>query len=117
MDLPSDAIGSVRGKSKREAIADLLTRHLGEEAGPPQVEPVYTDFQKILTATFEKDGVSPIEGAAETFAWLRSHGSKVALTTGFDRDLAEMLVKNVGWSDAVDLLVCNADVPRGRPAP
>jgi phosphonatase-like hydrolase len=115
--LPPDAIASVRGKSKREAILDLLTGHLGERDGPPLVEPVYADFQRILTATFEKDGVSPIEGAGDTFAWLRSRDARVALTTGFDRDLAEMLVRNVGWQDAVDALVCNADVPRGRPAP
>lgn len=117
VDLPPEAIDAIRGKSKREAILELLTVHLGEREGPSHVEPVYTDFQTILTATFEKDGIRPIHGAGETFAWLRERDAKVALTTGFDMDLARMLVRNVGWTESVDALVCNADVPRGRPAP
>jgi phosphonatase-like hydrolase len=117
VDLPADAIGSVRGKSKREAIAELLARHLGELEGPPHTESVYADFQDILTATFAREGVQPIAGADDSFAWLRARDAKVALTTGFDADLASMLVRRVGWQDAVDVIVCNADVPRGRPAP
>ncbi|MEO7156586.1 MAG: HAD hydrolase-like protein, partial [Vicinamibacterales bacterium] len=41
-----------------------------------------------------------------------------ALTTGFDRDIATLLLTSLGWTrDAVDAVVCGDEVPRGRPAP
>jgi phosphonatase-like hydrolase len=43
---------------------------------------------------------------------------RVALTTGFDRDVAGLLLGAVGWDDRViDAVVCGDDVPQGRPAP
>jgi phosphonatase-like hydrolase len=45
-------------------------------------------------------------------------GIKVALTTGFDRDIALSLLNSLGWKrDALDAVVCGDEVPRGRPAP
>jgi phosphonatase-like hydrolase len=54
----------------------------------------------------------------ETFRHIRARGAKVALTTGFDRDLATMLLSSIGWTrNTVDALVCGNDVVNGRPAP
>jgi len=57
-------------------------------------------------------------GAVETFAWLRERGAKVALNTGFDREITELLVAALGWNrGVVDAVVCGDEVRRGRPAP
>src|SRR5207248_3199577 len=59
----------------------------------------------------------PVPGARETFAWLRSRGVKIALNTGFDRDITELLLGALGWnSGVVDAVVCGDEVSQGRTA-
>ncbi|GAA1006530.1 phosphonoacetaldehyde hydrolase [Acrocarpospora pleiomorpha] len=99
------------GADKREAIAALLGS--GE-----QVETVYADFRAHLDALYAERPPSPLPGVPEAIASLRSNGIKVALTTGFDRDVTERLLASVGWDkDVLDAVICVDDVPAGRPAP
>jgi phosphonatase-like hydrolase len=112
-----EEIRSVRGRSKREAIGCLLTRHLGSADGRRLAAEVYSRFQRILMERYERQGVEPVDGADETFEWLKARVVKVALSTGFDRALTTLLLKMVGWGKSIDAVVCNEDVPRGRPAP
>lgn len=111
----SDAdIVSVRGKSKREAISELLQRN-GKAA---ELEtPVYYAFQACLLDCYREGPVLPIAGAEDTLRWCRDHGIDVALTTGFDRSVASLLLSHLGWTQAVDTVVCNDEVDHGRPAP
>lgn len=115
--LSDEEIRSVRGRSKREAISDLLTRHLGLADLPRLTPEVYSKFQRILMERYETQGVEPVDGAGETFEWLKIRDVKVALSTGFDRALTALLLRIVGWDKSLDVVVCNEDVPRGRPAP
>lgn len=110
ISLSDEEIQAVRGKSKRDAIAGLLYRQADETE-------VYDDFLRILLQRYESDGVEAIDGAEATFDWLHGRNVKIALTTGFDRDLAELLIHNVGWENTFDAIVCNTDVTHGRPAP
>ena len=42
----------------------------------------------------------------------------MALNTGFDRVVTNLLLSRLGWDrDLVDAVVCGDDVARGRPAP
>ena len=59
----------------------------------------------------------PVVGAAESFAWLRGRGIKLALNTGFDRDITTLLIDALGWRDMAEAVICNDDVSQGRPAP
>ncbi len=68
-----------------------------------------------FTAALAEEGV--VIGAAEVIAAIRAHGVKVALNTGFDRDLTAHVLTLLGWRDAVDTVVCGDDVTAGRPAP
>lgn len=111
--LADDEIDAIRGRSKAEAIAELLKQH-DESRDPAKV---YADFQQILIQKYRAHGVEAIDGADATFDWLKSRNAKIAMSTGFDRGLAELLLHMVGWTDVIDVLVCNDDVARGRPAP
>lgn len=115
--LSDEEIQTVRGRSKHEAISDLLDQH--REDGTEQLDPieVYGDFQRILLQRYETQGIETIDGAEETFEWLKQRNIKIALTTGFDRNLADHLIRKVGWEDTFDAVVCNDDVAHGRPAP
>ena len=115
--LSDEDIQSARGRSKREAISDLLAHHINAVDARRLETRVYGDFQRVLIECYEEHGVEPVEGADETFEWLKTQDVKVALSTGFDRVLADLLLGMVGWDKSIDVVVCNEDVPRGRPAP
>lgn len=116
IDITPLQLNALRGASKRDAI-----RHFVAAQGSSDVEArtdiVFGDFRAHLSRLFRSGGVNPIEGAASTFAWLRDKGIKVALNTGFDREIASLIVEAVGWQSAVDAIVCGDDVAQGRPAP
>ncbi len=65
------------------------------------------------------DTVAPAPGALQVFDVLRTAGVKVALDTGFSRDILDALLTRLGWGDgaAIDFSVTSDEVPRGRPYP
>ena len=44
-------------------------------------------------------------------------GIRVALASGFDRQVVDLVLDGVEWSGLLDAPVCSDDVPQGRPAP
>lgn len=115
--LPADAVAGIRGRSKKEAVRELVAG-LDAAARPAGLgDQVYDAFRQLLGAHCAR-GVAPVPGAVETMQWLRSRGVKVVLTTGFDRELADLILATLGWGPAlVDAVVCADEVARGRPAP
>jgi len=113
-------IRGVRGISKRQAIRELIETLM---PGPDEAhlsavgDAVFTCFKKRLIACYRTAEVRPVPGAERTFSWLRDRGVSIALTTGFDRELVQLLLARVGWTDTLDAVVCDDDVERGRPAP
>jgi phosphonatase-like hydrolase len=107
-------IHAVRGAAKRQAVLELTPE------GPDRAERAartYDAFKRDLAARF-KSGVKAVAGAREAFEWLRGQAVKVALNTGFDRDITELLLGALGWDNkVVDAVACGDDVPSGRPAP
>jgi phosphonatase-like hydrolase len=108
-------LAAVRGASKREAIGRFIPegRHRLERANA-----AYGAFREHLAAGLRAEGVQPIEGAELVFRHLRSEGVRVALNTGFDRDVTNLLLNALHWGDGVvDAVICGDDVIEGRPAP
>lgn len=115
----SDAdIHAVRGASKREAIRALLAREHGTAAASEaRVETAYAAFKSELEARFAT-GVNPVAGALDCFEWLWGRGERVALSTGFDRDIVNLLLRALHWDTLpFAAVVCGDDVAQGRPAP
>jgi phosphonatase-like hydrolase len=110
-------ISQVRGRSKPDAIFELLSRFTGPDNAKARLVTVHRRFRDLLLDCYREQGVTVITGSEDTFRWLKSHGVKIALTTGFDRELAGFLVGLAGWDKAIDTLVCGDDVEHGRPAP
>jgi phosphonoacetaldehyde hydrolase len=64
------------------------------------------------------DYAEPIPGAVETIAKLRQHGIKIGSTTGYNRQMMNVLVPEaVRRGVQPDSIVCVSDVPAGRPEP
>ncbi len=110
--ITAEDVHRVRGASKREAIRNLL-----RSSAPEAADRVYAQFREHLSARYVEGGVRPVAGADGVIAALRARDIKVALTTGFDREIAALLVSALGWTTAIDAMVCGDDVWNGRPAP
>lgn len=117
VNLTDEQIANVRGKSKYEAIGVLLAEADGGGISPAMLDPVYEDFRTRLSDHYRNGGAKPVDGVGRVFDWCRSINARVTLTTGFDRDIADLLVRSLDWSHRIDGLVCNDDVAQGRPAP
>jgi phosphonatase-like hydrolase len=111
------------GADKHQAVAALL-RAEDDEAPPVHpahlalVEQTYQDFRRRLAQAYRDRPPTPFEGTEQTLRALRSHGVKIALATGFTRDITTSLLATVGWDHTVlDAVVTMDDVTAGRPAP
>ena len=111
--ISADEITRVRGASKRQAIRNLLPPSQAGDA-----DRIYAEFRRNLAHAYTTGGVQTVPGAGSLIYNLRARGIKIALTTGFDRDIATLLLSSVGWTrNSVDVVVCGDDVTNGRPAP
>ena len=114
--LKNEEINAIRGRSKREALAMLLQRHLGSQAAT-RTESVHQSFQELLRKYVSEQGVKTISGAGEVIGWLKDRDVLIALNTGIDRHIASLMLDSISWSGIADAMVCGDDVNRGRPAP
>lgn len=113
-------IRTLHGASKGEVFKRYIERQFGPEhpENTARIDRAYADFRNILETTYATEGVQAIAGAESTFRWLRDHGIKIALNTGFYRKVTEIILRAVNWHEgAVDSVICGDEVPRGRPAP
>ncbi|WUH99340.1 HAD hydrolase-like protein [Spirillospora sp. NBC_00431] len=65
----------------------------------------------------DRRGLRPVPGADDALLRIRASGIRVCLLTGFGRRTQARIIDTLGWWDRVDLTLCPADVPRGRPWP
>lgn len=106
------------GQSKREVFDDLARRQVGAGTAADALrDRGYDLFREILENAYRKRGVAPIRGAEQTIRWLRAQGIRIALNTGFYREVTDIIVDGLGWRPLVDTVVCDDDVSEGRPAP
>ncbi|HEX2077458.1 MAG TPA: phosphonatase-like hydrolase [Longimicrobium sp.] len=116
VSLADDEIAQVRGASKREVIRRLLAQHR-PDAPRLEADAVYERFRGDLAARY-RYGARAVAGAEDAMRWLRGRGIRVALNTGFGREITELLLNALGWGgEMVDAVVCGDDVREGRPAP
>ncbi|MET0475028.1 MAG: phosphonatase-like hydrolase [Mycobacterium sp.] len=117
---PTEAdIAKWHGSAKHEALRALLTPEGGEPLSDEALKPIVEDFRARLTAAYAERPPVALPGVPEALHDLRAAGIRVALNTGFDRDVVNSLLSALGWEgDSVaDVVVCGSDVPSGRPAP
>jgi phosphonatase-like hydrolase len=110
------------GTDKTEAITALL-RLGGVEPNDELVGARFAAFREILDELYRTDPPTAMPGVPEALAALRAAGIRVALTTGFDDDVAGAVLAALGWTvgpastDTVDAVITTSHVAAGRPAP
>jgi phosphonatase-like hydrolase len=106
------------GAGKREAITALLSLDGAAAPSDPTVDAAFADFRTRLAEAYRAQPPTPMPGVLDTFSRLRAAGIKIALTTGFDREVTDDLLATLGWDDGtIDAAICISDVTAGRPAP
>jgi phosphonatase-like hydrolase len=105
-----------KGACKRDVIRHFVERQeVGHEG--VDVECVYADFRELLEQHFRGNRVTAIRGAAKTFRWLRERGIQIATTSGFYREVAELILERADWKRTFAANISSSDVDMGRPAP
>lgn len=110
----------IMGTPKPVAIRTLLEDKSYPRITDQFIEEVHTDFVKEMIAFYETDpSVSEKEGVSKTFASLKRAGIKIAVDTGFDRQITNALLKRMGWVEMnlLDASVTSDEVENGRPYP
>jgi phosphonatase-like hydrolase len=118
-DIPftEDDLAARRGASKRAVFQELAARSRPPEQAGVVAEKALAAFEDALRREYESGPVREVEGAGAAVAAMRGAGIKVALTSGFDRGVVDLLVRRLGWADLFDRVYASDDAPVGRPAP
>lgn len=106
------------GTEKKWAIRQLLEIG-GADHSDETVDKAWSWFREELSRTYTEQPPAPLDGIEEMFSRLRSSGVKVALTTGFSREITDLILANMGWGvgDNLDASVAGDEVAAGRPEP
>ncbi|MGP6172673.1 HAD hydrolase-like protein [Corynebacterium sp. A21] len=106
------------GTEKFYAIGKLL-----EIGGIEHTEEIHNSawdwFREELRRTYTENPPLPLPGIEEALATLRAEGIKVGLTTGFSREITDLILEAMGWKVGGNLDASRAgdEVADGRPAP
>lgn len=120
VEVTRDAVNTVMGLPKPDALRQLIAPTAAAAALLPQVEAIHADFVARMIAFYRADPtVGEVPGAAAAFVRLRDAGIKVALDTGFSRVITQAVLERLGWRDGtvIDASVSSDEVARGRPHP
>ena len=122
---------AAQGQAKRFVFEQLWQEQLGAaaEERAARVEHSYQVFREVLEQYYRTQPVAPTEGCLALFAFLKDQGIRVALTTGFYREVTDIILRRLGWhagldaqyrgntQSVIDLSIASDEVPEGRPAP
>lgn len=62
----------------------------------------YTDFKEILENHYKTNPIFPTEGCLKLFDYLHQEGIVIALTTGFYRKVANIILEKLGWGQTLN---------------
>src|SRR5262245_42979299 len=126
VEVSRDDVNAVMGLPKPQAIALLLERDSdgadrvlasGTQVSQARVASLHGEFLRRMLSYYREDpDVRPVAPAREVFLWLRRHGIKVALDSGFSRVIVDAILERLRWNGTLlDATVASDEVARGRP--
>ena len=117
LSVTPERVNQVMGMWKPEAISILLTEMGETEHLEARVDVIHDDFVARMVRNYETN-TEAMPNAIEVFAELRGEGVKVALNTGFNRRITNLILDALGWDDSVvDSTISSDEVEQGRPSP
>ncbi len=133
LQAPTDRVIAMMGISKKLVFQTLWAEQINKDDSSyaSNVETSFIEFKQILENHYRTQPVEPTEGCLGLFDWLRSQQIKIALTTGFYREVTDIILNRLGWDRGLnenyigteDSLIQASITPseiynqEGRPAP
>jgi phosphonatase-like hydrolase len=120
LEVTPEQVNAVMGIFKPDAIRILIGQSSKGDSLADRVDAIHEDFVARSVRFYREDpSVYEVEGAGRTFARLQAAGIKVALNTGFNRAITDVILDRLGWrrSPLVDATITSDEVARGRPHP
>ncbi|TKG88486.1 HAD family hydrolase [Puteibacter caeruleilacunae] len=125
-----ERINSMMGWSKRLVFETLWKEqcpNVAEAELEEMIEKSYQKFKTVLENHYRTQPVLPTEGCLELFKSLSEQGIKIALTTGFYREVTNIILDRLGWDkgldenyiggEIIDASIASDEVASGRPSP
>src|SRR5665647_612589 len=121
IDVEANDVNGVMGYRKREAIEIIVEKYNpGFENDDEYIDSIHEDFTRLMVEFYETtDGLVPLPYAEKVFQEFQNNNIKVALNTGFTREITTAILKRLGWDTAsfINAVICSDEVPEGRPYP
>ncbi len=104
LEVSAEAINSMMGWPKKLVFQTLWQQYLGESHPDylDAVEHSFNKFKQILEEHYQTQSVQPTEGCLPVFQWLKSQSIHIALNTGFYREVTNIILDRLGWSQGLD---------------
>jgi len=95
----SDRVIAMMGLPKKLVFQTLWAEQIDKKDPnyATNVEVSFREFKEILENHYLTQPVATTEGCLELFDWLRSQQIKIALTTGFYREVTNIILHRLGW--------------------
>jgi phosphonatase-like hydrolase len=113
-------VNAVMGLPKPSAIAILIDGSAMKNELGDQIEKIHNDFVARSIDFYRRDpSVYEVPGTKRVFETLKRSGIRVALDTGFNRAITQVILDRLGWAQSplIDATICSDEVPQGRPHP
>lgn len=127
----AEQINTMMGWSKIEVFRTLVSASglVAESRTEDMAQRLFQDFRFRLETYYRENPVTPTTGTEELFRWLKQKGIFIALTTGFYREVTNILLEQLGWNEGldemyrgseeslIDISITSDEVANGRPQP
>lgn len=120
LEVTPEQVNAVMGIFKPVAIRMLIEESSQKDRLAGQVDAIHDDFVARSVRFYQEDpSVYEVPGALKTFKILRDAGIQVALDTGFNRQITDVILDRLGWSNnpLISSTITSDEVARGRPHP
>lgn len=115
-------IYSLMGYKKPEAILMILKKFEKDTSkiSSSLVDDIHNRFMAMMIRFYvTSEKILPLPYVEEVFADLQKKGIKVALDTGFSKNITDVIIGRLGWlqNKLVDYVISSNEVQAGRPHP
>lgn len=117
IDISMDQANKVMGIPKKTAFEQLCSLNKTLVTADVIDELVVFFNRQLIEKYSTKGSIELMPYASELFEAIRNSGAKVYLNTGFNREVADVIVKNLALENMIHGYIGSDEVDAGRPQP